>query len=537
MNQYVDNILHAFAQLDDDSQQLQRIRTLAPELNWAEEADIDQLLSNLAELSGGISPNIMDRALEIVLRKLSQDSLESAGEATLAAADDPRRLKAISKLYVAMPAESRARNYLLNWLASMNTEASLLRFSQLCIEAPPTCPHSIVVAFAPLLHHQRRFDAEHLFPELLGGLQHPSVAAAILDLANFLTREGRVAEHPATAHAETLIRMLGMLTEQLAMLEEGRVPAGKSPADISRMVNDTVSLIASLCDSLSLINHSDAIGKLNRAAELKHRRIRTEALSALYTLGVQSAGKELATLAQEPVTRLRVLQYADELGLSDLIEEEFTTETARAESQLAMWLAHPSNMGLAPQSLTLMDQRRLAWPGYDDSVACFLFRYTYELANSQIENIGIAGPLAHAFSMNLGHLEPSDMYACFAGWHCDHEEIMELSIPQARLQRPGLVERLMSRLCSETIDEFSINDAEPQFLGLFMGEEALIVEGNRNGQLGTFVVDRDQAAWFPPDAGNSPSRNELAWCIYKGRRLLGAFNQPEVWPGEKINDS
>jgi hypothetical protein len=297
------------------------------------------------------------------------------------------------------------------------------------------------------------------------------------------------------------------------------------------MVNDTVSLIASLCDALSLINDPAAIGKLNRAAELKHRRIRTEALSALSSLGQESAGEQLVALAAEPVTRLRVLQYADELGLSGLVDDRFTTAAARAESQLAMWLAHPSNMGLAPRSLELVDQRCLAWPGYDDAMDCFLFRYSYELASSRIENLGIAGPLTHAFSMNLNHLAISDVYACFAGWHCDHEEILELSVPQARLQRPGLVERLMARLSSETIEGFSIEDAEPLFLGLFMGDESLVVSGSVRDQKGTFVVDRDKVHWFPADHDQSPAGNELAWCIAKGRRLLGAFNAPEAWPG------
>ena len=534
MNQYVDNILHAFAQLDDDSQQLQRIQTLAPELGWVDDQDIDQMLSGLAGLAGGIPPNILDRGLEIVIHQLSQNAAEDEGGPSQPQ-DDPRRINAITKLYMAVPADARARNYLLSWLASISTEASLLRFTQLVVESPPSCHNSIVIAFAPLLQHNKPFATEYLFPELLDGLQHPSVAAAILDLANFLTREGRVETHPAAVHDETLIRMLGMLTEQLAMLEEGKLPADKPPAEISNMVNETVSLVASLCDSLALIGNEKAIGKLNRASELKHRRIRTEALSALCVLNDEAAGEELVKLAAEPVTRLRVLQYAEELGLIDQVEEQYTTVQARAESQLAMWLAHPSNMGLAPKFIELIDQRRLAWPGYDDEVECFLFRYGYELGGNKIENVGISGPLSHAFSMNLDHLAAKDIYACFAGWHGDHEEILELPIPQARLQRPGSIERLMSRLSSETLDDFSVEDAEPLFLGLFMGEEALVVSGSIGEQAGTFVVERDHVEWFAPDADGSAARNDLAWCIYKGRRLLGAFNQPEIWPGQETS--
>ena len=529
MNQYVDNILHAFAQLDDDNDQLQRIQTLAPELNWVEPADIDALLINLAELSGGISPNILDRGLEIVVGRLSRQS------ATAQPDDQPldvsSLVQAISQLYLAILPESRGRNYLLGWLANMNRAKSLDRFVDLILESPPTCPNSIVMAFAPLLKVNNDVPIDHLFPKLLGGLQHRSVAAAILDLANFLTREKRVAQHPASGHSESLIKLLGMLTEQLTMLEEGKIPEGKQPNEISAIVNDTVSLIASLCDSLALVGDENAIGKLNRASELKHRRIRTEALWALASLGQESSGQQLIELAAEPISRLRVIQYARELDLIDEVDEQYTSDESIAESQLAMWLAHPSNMGLAPKELQLMDQRFLAWPGFDDPQSCFLFRYSYELSQSRIDNIGISGPLCHAFSMNLQHLANSDIYACFAGWHCTHEEIMEMGIPQARLQRPGLVERLTARLSSEQIDELDFENMEPQFLGLFMGAEALILNAKVNGQWGTLIVTRDTVDWFPADPENSPAKTELAYSIYKGRKLLGAFNQPEFWPG------
>ena len=80
-----------------------------------------------------------------------------------------------------------------------------------------------------------------------------------------------------------------------------------------------------------------------------------------------------------------------------------------------------------------------------------------------------------------------------------------------------------------------MQDVEPLFVGIFMGEEALVAAGTRDGVVGTWVVDRDQVLWFPPDAEGSPARNELAYCIYKGRRLLGAFNPPEIWPGTETS--
>ena len=370
-----------------------------------------------------------------------------------------------------------------------------------------------------------------MFPKLLGGLQNRSVAAAILDLANFLTREHKVERHPAADHSSTLINMLGLLTEQLTMIEEGNLPPGQSAEEVSRTVNDTVSLITALCDSLALIGDEAARGKLARAADLKHRRIRTEALAALIRLGDEQAAEQLPALANEPISRLRVLNYCEELGLSDKIDPAWTTSAARAESELAIWLAQPENMGLAPKSLQLIDQRELAWPGYDDPIDCFLFRYSYELGSQSIENIGIAGPLLYAFSVPLTDLPLEDVYAAFAGWQSTHEEISESTIEEVNQTHPGLVDRLMSRLTSEQMDGLAMESVTPVFAGFFMGNQVLIAEGIRHGQHGSLLIDRDDVEWFELSSGMLPGRNELAWSIYKGRRLLGAFNTPEAWPG------
>ncbi len=441
-------------------------------------------------------------------------------------------MSVIARLYRTLPANSRTRNYLLNWLASLNTNETLNLFSELIVEEPPTCEATLVMAFAPLVQRDHEFEIAALFPQILGGLQHPGVAAAILDLANFVTREQRVEHHPAADHVDSLINMLGLLTEQLTMIEEGNLPPNVAPEQLSRLVNDTVSLIASVCDALALLGDRRAMGKLSRAAELKHRRIRAEALAALCRLGDDESASELVSLASEPVTRLRVLNYCEELGLSDQIDEAFTSDAARAESELAIWLASPANMGLAPRSLQVVDRRTMAWPSFDEPIECFLIQYSYELASQEIRNIGIVGPLTHAFSIPLTHLPEDDIYAAFAGWQCTHEEISELSMDQADSSYPGLTRRLLSRLSSEQLEGLVLETVAPVFMGLFMGNQALIAEGIRHERHGTVVVDRDEVMWFETDSGQSPGRNELAWSVYKGRRLLSAFNAPEIWPGE-----
>src|SRR6185312_3349414 len=130
-------------------------------------------------------------------------------------------------------------------------------------------------------------------------------------------------------------------------------------------------------DALALIGDKSAVGKLYQALRVGHRRLRTEAAAALARLGEAQGADELAQLAAEPIARLRVLAYTDELGLKEKIDPQYTTAVARAEAELCVWLAEPTQYGVPPTSCELFDCRRQHWPGFDDPVDCFLFQFQY----------------------------------------------------------------------------------------------------------------------------------------------------------------
>src|SRR5205814_2813380 len=113
----------------------------------------------------------------------------------------------------------------------------------------------------------------------------PALAAPVLDLANFLTREKLVPSHPATEVAAELVTLLGELVQTLLTLEERPTEFGDSPQELSRRVARGVALAVSLCDAIALIGEKSASGKLNQAMRVGHRRLRTEAAAALARLG------------------------------------------------------------------------------------------------------------------------------------------------------------------------------------------------------------------------------------------------------------
>jgi hypothetical protein len=215
-----------------------------------------------------------------------------------------------------------------------------------------------------------------------------------------------------------------------------------------------------------------------------------------------------------------VLAYADELGKTSEVDQQYRTGPARAEAELALWLAQPSQMGVPPNACELVDQRTRHWPGYEQPVDCYLLRFMYLVDEIEFSNIGIAGPLTHAFSADLSDLPPDDIYAAFAGWQAVHDEITETDVDRLDERGRAAVARLERVLADEDYEKI-----EPQILGAFFGDEVLVATAMRGQMPGVAVVDSQRHAWWPRGANRRPIGLEEAYCIYKGRKLLEAFGK------------
>jgi hypothetical protein len=435
----------------------------------------------------------------------------------------PTMLKSLETLYRGLGEASRARAQLLAWLSSGGTAAELALFGALLLEESPQDDEDVVQALAPLFQKQRT-QAALLFPRLLRAMTSPALAAPILDLANFLTREKLVERHPATDVATELVNLLGELVQTLLILEERPDEFGDTPQELGRRVARGVALAVSLCDALAQIGDKSAVSKLYQALQVGHRRLRTEAAAALARLGEEEGKAELVKLAAEPIARLRVLAYADELGIKDQIEPQHATKEARAQAELCVWLAEPTQYGVPPTSCELFEQRKQHWPGFDQPVDCFLFQFQYvvtsEDGDKSFSNIGMAGPLVHAFVADLADLPAEDIYAAFAGWHAQHEDIREFDVARLSKSEQLEVERLKRK-----IHDAGYMAIEPQRMGYFFGEKALISTARRDDVAGVVVADFHDVHWFPQRSSRRPVGVEEAYSIYKGRKLLKAFNR------------
>jgi hypothetical protein len=486
------------------------------ELQWlgeATDAQFDEFLQALldADLGPANDPALGDVFRSVIYRLRPWDQ------------SNRRRLPVttvpmIVALYRKLGPSSAARCHLLQLLAASAIPYELTEFANLVVDDPPSDAPSALLAFGPLFQHTA-YDASQLFPRLLDGLEHQVVAASIIDLANFLFRHGLIEPHPGVARKEQLIALLGGVVQRLARMEEAPTKFAATPEEIAQQIDDAIALAVALCDAVAQIGDRDAVGKLYQALEVRHRRLHTEAAAALARFG-EDAGKEaLVALAAEPVARLRVLAYAEELDLAEKLDEQFTTPVARAEAELALWLAQPSQMGIPPMQLELLDSRMQFWPGYDEPIESFLFRFTYHFPTGDYSNVGIAGPLTHAFGADLLDLPPDDIYAAFAGWHVEHEDIFEMDAAVLTEAQRVEVTRLERRL-----RDYDYDAVQPTIFGMFLGDKVLVARAVREGHAGIAVMDDHEPSWFPARNTSRPIGSHEACCIYKGRRLLRTFN-------------
>ena len=406
---------------------------------------------------------------------------------------------------------------LLRLLVSATDERATRLFAELIVDIPQLETRSYVEIFGDLLRRENRHISP-LFPTILGGLEKPALASFVLDFANYAFRNKFVDHHPAADRFTELCSLLSTLSERLQKLQDDPPKTEEETVLLGKRVTESVALGIALCDALACIGNEDAVASLNKALQVEHRRLRVEAAAALAKLGVEDAKKLLTAMAAEPIERLRVLHYAEELDLIDEVDEEFSNIVARAEAEFVMFLAQPTHFGIAPQHIELVDQRELAWPGYESPRNCFLFQYVYAFPEGEFTNIGIAGPVVMAFEADLTALHQDDIYAIFAGWHVDHPDIFVTDVNRVVGEDALKLDRMRSSL----VDSFE--DVTPVAFGTLFERRVLIAAAERKEENGWAIVGEDSVTWVPLGNPARPIGSAEAFHLFVGRSLLKSFN-------------
>lgn len=454
-------------------------------------------------------PAIMGGVLRLIHLRVLQNADETL-----------RRLQAdwIIKIAQCLSPEVANRHLLLQLLAMMRTNESLRGLNVLLADCPPRGWMAAGQILSPLMQHSD-WDTDVLFPELLDRLDEPSLAAPILDLAGHLVRVNRVSKHPAAERVAALNVLLGSVAARLGKFEEDPRSFGNDVDQVQAILGEAVALAVSLCDAVGLIGDSSSIGELNKAAELRHRRVQCEAAGALARLGEGVGVQHLIALTQEPSARLRAIAYADELGFGDQIDDEVRQPNAIAEAEVALWLSQPQQMGVPPTNVEVVDSRRMLWPSFNDPVDVFLVRFEYAFGDRHYSNVGISGPTTFALSADVADMPPEDIYAIYAGWHAEHEDIFTVPANQLNDAQHRMIEPLQAYLQRSGYEELKL-----MLLGFFLDETATVFSATRDGTACLAVTDGLEIMDLPTAGRARPPASEDLFHLYKGRKMLRTFN-------------
>lgn len=414
--------------------------------------------------------------------------------------------------------DTNAAAHVLQLLALQADSEAIATLAELLTQSPPEDWRAVGLGLSPLWNASSEL-LEEFFEHLSDGFVHPATMAVLLDLANYAVRAGRLDSHPYQDRSESLTSLLSSVTAQLSQLEKDPSKFGGSVEEVQRTLGDSIALAVCLCDSLGLIGNDLARSSLSSTLALSHRRIQTEAAGALARLGDEEGRAKLVELAADRVARNRAVNYADELGFVDEIPAEFKVPQALAESELASWLAGSDQFGFPPSQMELTDARTQHWPGYEDPQDCYLFRYTYALPAGLVSNIGIAGPCSHAFHADLANLPVDDIYAAFAGWQAEHEEIFEVPMQQLNVAQRRETDRMQLYL-----EDQGLEVTRSIALTFFFGEVALIAEVTQEGKQLVAITDGQELLCYPMTNLSTSLSPDVVLCIFRGRKLLRTFN-------------
>ncbi len=424
----------------------------------------------------------------------------------------------ISAIESSLPPQTPNRTLLLQLLAMIRSDDSLRELIRLLKEERPAEWTDGAQILSPLMQHTD-WTVDAFYPEALDCLQYATLASPLLDLCNYLVRTERVDQHPAADRLPMLNILLGEVSGRLGKFEENPRAFGDDVDTVHKMLGEAVALTVSLCDTVGLIGDESSIGKLNQTIDLKHRRVQCEAAGALARLGEDLGQKRLLEMTADPAARLRAIHYLDELEFGDTVDDQYRTDEATAEADLALWLTQPDQMGVPPTAIEVIETKRMIWPSFNDPVDIFLVRFEYNFGDSTYSNVGMTGPVTFALSSDVANLPNDDIYAIYAGWHAEHSEIF--AVPQDQFN--DAQKRIMGTY-QKHLDRLGYESIKPELMGFFLDEQSGIFSAVREDIQCVVVTDGLETIEQVTAGRLRPLTPGDIFNLYKGRKMLRTFN-------------
>jgi hypothetical protein len=198
----------------------------------------------------------------------------------------------------------------------------------------------------------------------------------------------------------------------------------------------------------------------------------------------------------------------------------------RAIVEFAQWLAFPTELGVYPDEIEILDRRALYWPPAREEKVLYLLRYrVHDTSGFEPDNVdvGLVGSTTFCLFSSANHQRPlEDVYAL----HCYYECYWAKLLSDAKQFSGQQVEAAVRA------SGIPVANAEPVLKVLFAkrwrrklldypADEVLLVSGEHAGAPGWLVCDGPRSTWFPASEMPDDALSETALQVHVGRVLLG----------------
>jgi hypothetical protein len=346
---------------------------------------------------------------------------------------------------------------------------------------------------------------EFIFRELSNPLPEKFIAIAMLDITNGLAMENALVDHPFNS-ASGVAQLRKWLTAD-------------DPDQFSYAVSATASLpyiaptwrgeLAKLAQ-----NHSSAL-------------VRIEAAWSQAKSGDIAGIDELARLCLDVNLSQRAQHYLSELGRSDSVPAAASEPDFQAKADFANWLAHPNELGRAPDEVEIVDYRTLAWPPEREPKPFWLLRYRLRDESGMGHddmNAGVIGSMTFCFfTYEFHRLPPEDCYAIHCYWEMQGQDLIE----EFEVTDSAEYESMLSQwkgLDVQSSNIVTVAELSPELQ--YPQQLVALASGQQDGQPGWLVLDGPRSTWYP-QADFPDSAKFTMLKLHVGRQLLGFSEVPD----------
>ncbi len=350
-------------------------------------------------------------------------------------------------------------------------------------------------------------ESEFLYRSFRDRLPTDFIGVSLLDAANACLIEGGEISHPFdTQEGKRRLR------EWLADDAEGES-----------------SYAHSATASLPFIGNPERDELLELAMEHPDAGVRIEAAWAAGKVGHAEGLARLTEFCGEVNHAQIAARYLSDLNREELIPASAKEAGFVALAEFSQWLAHPCELGRAPDELEIVDHRILEWPPERESKPFWLIKYRSKdvtgLGEDDVD-CGLVGSMTFClFSYKLAQRPPEDCYAIHCCWEMEHAKLIQESDVQddagdyeSMLKQWGRGALGNARML--LVAELAPELRQPQRL---VG----LASARLDGTEGWVVLDGERSEWYSRAEMPVDTHDSIVLKIHVGRHLLGFHEKPD----------